>query len=77
MLGAFCILHSLHDCVGVVRTQCDPCIQRSTPLQPALGLYHSQSPVKAVTASGEVFLGSLLTVVQGEPNIKKIMRNPF
>ena len=46
-------------------------------MQSALGLYHSQSLVKAVTASGEVFFGSLLTVVQVEPNIKKIMRNPF
>lgn len=70
---AFGILHSLHVCVRAVRTQWDPCIQRSTLLQTALGRYHSQSLVKAVTTSSDVFLGSPFMGVQGEPNIKKIM----
>lgn len=45
----------------------------STLLQTALGRCHSQSLVKAVIASSDVFLGSLLMGIQGEPNVKKIM----
>lgn len=73
MLVAFGILHSLHVCVRGIKTQWGRCIQRSTLLQTALGRYHSQSLVKAVIASSDVFLGSLLMGIQGEPNVKKIM----
>lgn len=68
MLVALGILLSLRVWVRAVRTQWDPCIQRSTLLQTALGLYHSRSLVKAITTSSNVFMG-----VQGEPNVKKIM----
>lgn len=73
MLVALGILLSLRVWVRAVRTQWDPCIQRSTLLQTALGLYHSRPLVKAVTTSFDVFLGSPFMGVQGEPNVKKIM----